>query len=403
MKILLIFILFYSFLNAEIEFKSSIAIDAEMFSSNKSSVNKVSSNITFEQKLSLKKSFDDSFYFVEFYAQEDLSDFTSKEDNKRSYIRLNELYYQKDFENDKILFGKSIRFWGALEASNITDVFNQQELRSKPSKTDKKGAYNIEYTHYYDDSEISIIVKIHEENNDMASSSYYYNNLPLKYSKKLKSKINKNRASIYLKYTGSLSEDIYLDYSFIYLNGFDSQRYLSIENNTFSQNIYLVNKFINYYTLVSDSTLYKLEFVYTDILNDKKISNYIHAALGLEHSLEAFDNSSELSLLAEYYYFKNLENNKLGDKNLGKVFQNDLFLALRYKLNDFRDSTFLLGALIDSEYKEQSYSLEYESSLIDSLKLKINIDYINASKKQKTVYSSFSNSKTISFNLSYHF
>ena len=80
-----------------------------------------------------------------------------------------------------------------------------------------------------------------------------------------------------------------------------------------------------------------------------------------------------------------------------------MFLALRYKLNDFRDSTFLLGALIDSEYKEESYSLEYESSLIDSLKLKINIDYINASKKQKTVYSSFSNSKTISFNLSYHF
>ena len=64
MKILLIFNLFYSFLNAEIEFKSSIAIDAEIFSSNKSSVNKVSSNITFDQKLSLKKSFDDSFYFV---------------------------------------------------------------------------------------------------------------------------------------------------------------------------------------------------------------------------------------------------------------------------------------------------------------------------------------------------
>ncbi|NQY21300.1 MAG: hypothetical protein HRT40_08310 [Campylobacteraceae bacterium] len=403
MKILLIFILFYSFLNAEVEFKSSIAIDAQMFSSNKSSVNKTSSNITFEQKLSLKKSFNDSFYFVEFYAQEDLSDFTSKKDNKRSYLRLNELYYQKDFPNDKILFGKSIRFWGSLEAKNITDVFNQQDLRIKPSKTDKKGAYNIEYTHYYDDSEISIIVKIHEENNDMASSSYYYNNLPLKYSKKLKSKSNKNRASIYLKYTGSLSEDIYLDYSFIYLNGFDSQRYLSIENNTFSQNIYLVNKFINYYTLVSDSTLYKLEFVYTDILNDKKISNYIHTALGLEHSLEAFDNSSELSLLAEYYYFKNLENNKLGDKNLGKVFQNDLFLALRYKLNDFRDSTFLLGTLIDSEYSEQSYSLEYESSLIDSLKLKINLDYINALKNTNTVYSSFSNSKTISFNLSYHF
>ena len=403
MKILLIFILFYSFLNAEVEFKSSIAIDAQMFSSNKSSVNKTSSNITFEQKLSLKKSFNDSFYFVEFYAQEDLSDFTSKEDNKRSYIRLNELYYQKDFENDKILFGKSIRFWGALEASNITDVFNQQELRSKPSKTDKKGAYNIEYTHYYDDSEISIIVKIHEENNDMASSSYYYNNLPLKYSKKLKSKSNKNRASIYLKYTGSLSEDIYLDYSFIYLNGFDSQRYLSIENNIFSQNIYLVNKFINYYTLVSDSTLYKLEFLYTDIINDKKISNYIQVAFGAEHSLEAFESSSEVSLLAEYYYFKNLENNKLSDKDLVNIFQNDLFLALRYRLNDFSDSTFLLGVLIDSEYKEQSYSLEYESSLIDSLKLKINLDYINAVKNTNTVYSTFSNSKTISFNLSNHF
>lgn len=403
MKILLAFLFFYSFLNAELEFKSSIAIDSQNFYSKNLSVDKSTSNITFEQKLSFKKSFEDSFVYLDFYVQEDLSDFTSKKDNKRSFIRLNELYYQKDFSNDKILLGKSIRFWGALEAKNIADVFNQQDLRSKPFKTDKKGAYNIEYTHYYDDSEISFIIKIHEENNEMASSSYYYNSLPLIYSKKVKSKISKNRPSIYIKYTGSLSEDIYLDYSFIYLNGFDLQRYLSVENNTFSQNIYLVNKFINYYTLVSDSTLYKAEFLYTDIINDKKISNYIQAALGFEHSLEAFNNSSELSLLAEYYYFKNLEKNKLSDKKLGKIFQNDLFLALRYKLNDFRDSTFLLGALIDSEYKEQSYSLEYESSLIDSLKLKINIDYINTSKKQKTVYSSFSNSKTISFNLSYHF
>ena len=173
MKILLAFLFFSSFLNAELEFKSSIAIDSQNFYSKNLSVDKSSSNITFEQKLSFKKSFEDSFVYLDFYVQEDLSDFTSKKDNKRSFIRLNELYYQKDFSNDKILLGKSIRFWGALEAKNIADVFNQQDLRSKPFKTDKKGAYNIEYTHYYDDSEISFITKIHEENNEMATSSYY--------------------------------------------------------------------------------------------------------------------------------------------------------------------------------------------------------------------------------------
>lgn len=400
MKKLLSFILLFSYLHGDVELKASFAIDLQKFYKKSS---KSSSNLTFEQKLSLKKSFEDSFVFLDLYVQEDLSDFTNKVDNNRSFIRLNELYYQNDFSNDKILFGKSIRFWGALEAKNIADVFNNQDLRSKPFKTDKKGSYNIEYTHYYEDSEISFISKFYEQKNKRPSSSYYYNTLPFDYSEKLKSKDNKNRPSIYIKYSGSLSEDIYLDYSFIYLNGFDSQRYLSLENNIFQENIYLVNKFINYYTLALDATLYKAEFLYTHITNNKNISDYIHTSFGFEHSLEAFEDSSELSLLAEYYYYKNLEKNKLNDVDLGIVFQNDLFLALRYILNDFSDSTFLLGTIIDVKYNEQSYSLEYESRLIDSLKLKINLDYIKSSKNNNTVYSSFSNSKTISFNLSYHF
>lgn len=65
-------------------------------------------------------------------AQADYSDVATSEKNERTFVRLDEFYGTYDFENDQILMGKSIRFWGALEARNITDGFNPVELRDDP-------------------------------------------------------------------------------------------------------------------------------------------------------------------------------------------------------------------------------------------------------------------------------
>ncbi|MCP4969466.1 MAG: hypothetical protein GY932_02585 [Arcobacter sp.] len=397
----LIFLSTFSY--AQVQTEGFIALDSQNYSSKK---DKHSNNITLEQKLKLSYEKDDFSSVLELYMQEDSTDFSNKHDNKRSFIRLNEFYTQYETNNYKVLIGKNIKFWGALEVKNIVDTFNIQDGRTDPFKIDKIGAYNISYSHYFEDSEFSIITKIYEQKNKIASSNYIYSilNENESFNNKLKSKKSLYRPSIYLTYNGSTYGDQYsLDYALIYENGYDSQRYLSRLANEYIQHAYLVNKFMTFNTLVYNSTLYKLEALYTNIIEDKNISDYIHLAIGVEHTLESLENGNEIGLLAEYYYYDTLEDNKLNDISLGENFQNDLFLGLRYSFNDIEDSNAVGGVILDTKYNEQSYYLNYETRILDILKLKLDYRYNEPSSTHNTVYSRQGRHQRFAFNISYHF
>lgn len=402
MKILLSLLLSITFVFSEVQKEGYIGLDSQVYSKKEG---KHSSNFTLQQKLKLSYEEDSFSSIIEFYAQEDLSDYTNKKDNERSFVRINEVYLQYEFDEDKILFGKNIRFWGALEAKNIVDTFNIQDSRNDLSIIDKIGAYNFEYSHYFEESEFSIIAKVYEANNKMAKSSYMYSFLQENesLSDDLQSEKSQSRPTIYLTYSGSLSEDYALDYAFIYQNGYDSQRYLSKSGNVFNQHSYLVNKFLTYNTLVLDSTLYKLEFLYTDVINDKNVSDYVHLALGVEHTLDSLENGAEIGLIAEYYYYDTLEDNKLTDLDLSEIFQNDLFLGLRYSLNDESDTSAVGGVILDTKYDEQSYYIEYETRVNDLFKVKVDYRYIEPSDSHNTVFSRQGRSQRVGFNIAYHF
>ena len=397
----LLFMFLSVFLYASVEVEGYLAQDSS-FHSKKDA--KHDTSFLLEQNLKISYEKENISSFLNVFAQEDLSDFTSQADNDRTFLRLDEAYVTYENEDNKILFGKSIRFWGALELSNIVDVFNIEDKRNSPFQSDKIGAYNLELSHYYENSEVSFIVKLYEQNNTLAASSYYYSFLKdnESLSSNLLSKHSKTRPGIYIKYSGSM-ENYALDYAFIYQNAYDSQRYLSKIFNKYYENIYLVNKYLTYNTLVLGSSLIKMELVYTDVIDDKNVSDYIHSAFGIEHSLESFDNGSELSLLAEYYYYKTLNKQKLNDISLGQIFQNDLFLGLRYALNDISNSSALGGVIIDKEYKEETYYVEMQTRLNDMFKIKAELNYIKASKNSNTIYAQSGSSKSLNFNISYHF
>ena len=388
---------------AQVELEGYIGLDTQVYSSQE---NKHSSNLTTQQQLKLTYEKDNYSSVFELYAQEDKSDFTSQKDNDRTFLRINELYTQYEGDDYKVLLGKKIRFWGALEAHNIVDTFNIEDTRNDSFITDKIGAYNLEYTHYFDDSELSFILKVHEQENKMSNQSYMYSILTnnLSFNDELKSDKSLNRPSLYLSYNGSSYGDEYsLDYSLIYENGYDSQRYFTVNNNQYEQNAYLVNKFMTYNTLVYNSTLYKLEALYSNITNEKNISDYIHIALGTEHTLDAFENGNEVGLIAEYYYYDTIENNKLDDLSLAQVFQNDLFLGMRYSFNDVDDSNIVGGIILDTQYDEQSYYLEYETRIYDIAKLKLDYRYIEPSNTHNTVYAQLGRHQRVALNISYHF
>ena len=306
------------------------------------------------------------------FSAEGIADFDDKE---RRYVKVKDLYYKHEFENSDFLIGRNTRFWGALEFYNHTDTFNTNDWRDDPFDYDSKiGANNIAYTHYFDDSEFSVIAKVHEERQRVQDGESVSNFFPSIYSDNLETQKNRDRPTVYLKYSGS-GEDIQIDYSLIYQNGYDEQRYLAPVGAELRQHAYLVDKVMAYATLVSGSTIYKTELAHTKS-DDDKVSDYSQLSMGLEHTLYGVVGKADLGLLAEYYNYKERDESKLGAKDFGNLFADDVVLGFRYSFNDSADSDILGGVAIDRDNHEKMVSLEYNTRLYEKYKLGVSYQHL---------------------------
>jgi len=396
-------------------------IDMTLQSYMKAPAGKEKQNALLSANLEAKYIKDNFTAFAKVRLQQDYYDLQgSTKHTDRSFARLDELYGSYDFEDDTILIGKNILFWGALEVRNLVNVFNPDELRSDPFYTDKLGAINVSYTHYTQSGELSAIVKLYEQNRKMPAYPYVYYyfpanvpvspnvSLPLVHDDKLLTTAGRYRPSIYLKYADTTDTEYALDYTFIFENGYDSQRYYTKTeqaNNIFTaqENAYLVNKFMTYDTLVVGATLYKLEASFADVLGNALISDYIHLGLGAEHTLSQVYKEADLGLLVEYYRYITLQSGKKDDLDLFEVFQNDLFLGLRYSFNQGNDASIVGGGILDLDYNEQVYYMEYQTRLMDTFKLNFDYRYISPSKNHNTTFKLMGAHERISLKLGYYF
>ena len=298
------------------------------------------------------------------------------DDKERRYFDATDLYYKHDFENSDLPIGRNTRFWGAMEFYNHTDNFNTKDWLDNPFDYDAKlGSNNIAYTQYFDNSEFSVIAKVHETGQKVQDKESINNFLPPTYSDKLETQKSENRPTVYLKYSGS-GDDVQIDYSVIYQNGYDEQRYLApTAKGELRQNAYLVNKVMGYATLVDGSTIYKTEVSYTKS-DDDKVSDYAQLSAGVEHTLYGVWGKSDLGLLGEYYKYKSQDDDKLGAKDFGNLFQNDLALGLRLSVNDSSDSDVLVGVSLDQDNQEKLLFAEYNTRLVEKYKLKLSYQHL---------------------------
>lgn len=409
MKLLISLLTCSVLLFADFEYQGHIGLDSQAFLLLPDDKHK--NNFTAYEQLEMSYTHEALKLSTRLYAQQDYYDFSDDRKNERTFGRIDELYGVYEFDNDSVFAGKNIRYWGALEARNIVDGFNTQDLRNDLFNPDKMGAYNVAYSHYTDNGEFSIIFKLSENEQKMASSPYVYYFFPsfVTYDSKLKSEKSLERPSLFLSYSGTTDSKYPLDYAVIYENGYDSQRYfrsdgpLDGSDVTFSEHAYLVNKFMTYDTLVVDATLIKLEALYSDVIDDKFISDYYHIGLGVEHTINFDDLDGDLGLIGEYYRYETLQSGKYSDLQLFETFQNDLFLGLRYSFNDEDDSSFVGGVISDMEYNEQVYYVEYESRFAESFKLNFDYRYIEPSTSDLTAYSLLKRHERIGLKIAYYF
>ena len=126
-------------------------------------------------------------------------------------------------------------------------------------------------------------------------------------------------------------------------------------------------------------------------------------AFGVEHTLENFYESSALGLIAEYYRYDTYESDKYSDIELFETMQNDLFIGLRYSLNNAQDSSFVGGVVADFEYDEQVYYMKFESRFADSYKIGVDYYYIEPSTSHLTAYALLGEHQRVALNVAYHF
>jgi len=303
-------------------------------------------------------------------------------DEERRYFDFNDFYYKHNFENGDLLIGRNTRFWGAMEFYNHTDVFNTKDWLDDPFDYDSKiGSKNITYTHYFNNSELSVITKLYEETQSVQEKRSLNRFYPPNYNDKLITQKERDRPTLYLKYSGS-AEETQLDYSIIYQNGYDEQRYLTLVGAELRQNAYIVNKLMGYATLVSDETIYKTELAYTKS-DDDLVSDYAQVSLGLEHTLYGVWGKRDLGLLAEYYSYE-AKDSGITDRGSSNLFADDITLGFRLTMNDSSSSEVLGGLAIDRDNHEKILSVEYNTRLYD--KYKLGLTYQHLSPEDDSVF-----------------
>lgn len=368
LKILFVFLTSTPLACFELQHKGDIGLKGTYYDHNEPNIDYTQSEL--RTNLELKAQLQNHSFALS------LKSIIDKDDSKRRYTNINELYYKYASENYDLKIGRQIQFWGALEFYNHTDILNTKDWLDNPNDNDAKLGFNgIDYTYYFDDSEISAIIKIGEQKQKIKSPSSINSIYPTPYSANIESKRDIYTPSLYLRYTSSYDQ---LDYTIGYIHGYDSQRYLSNIAGTFHQNIYKSDKLIAIATLISGDMIYKSELAYT-LSRDTQISNYAQASFGTEYTLYGIYANTDLGLLAEYYNYSNQKQAKI----FGNIFDNDIVIGLRYSLNDSASSSLLAGYMIDLNDQENIFSLTYDTRYAD--KYKLNLKYQYNSPKRNSI------------------
>ena len=222
-----------------------------------------------------------------------------------------------------------------MEGLNIVDIFNRQNYQKDSLSKYKKGANLVSLRYFFeDDSNLDFYVKFFEDDIKMPSkNSPYYAFSSMDYSKKVKFSNKNEEASFLLNYSKTIDDEIIADTAYGIFYGYDENILYEINDNKLNPLLFQSAKVFTHNTFILEDTLVKLEASYTKVLDDELVDmdGFYSLGAGLEYTLENIYSNHSLGIIGEYYK----SNNNLTS------FDNDLFLALRYSLNDKDSSEFL--------------------------------------------------------------
>jgi len=386
---LFIFFLLFSISLSAIEHKSELNIKHINY-------DKFSTETTFQgdTKLRVENEF--------FTADASLEYLYSDKYKERRYIKLNELFISKEYDDYSFSFGKMIKYWGELEGFNLADIYNQKNYLLDPfDKGAKLGSLGLNITRYFDDNSLEFGVKFYEENLNYPSPNDPYYPFPIDYINELSLSHERYTPTIHLAYSFISEESFDSESKLIFLHGYDNKRYFApINQTTLSQHAYRVNKLIFLSHIIYGDTIFKCEMSYTDVVSDKKMSDYAQLSVGAEKSF--YDVVSvDMSLYLEYYRYLYMQDGKIERVDISEIYDNDIFTALKIDFTDVRSSEIKVGLLYDIKKQERVFKIQAKSRVVESFV--VSGEFLQIISKEDTLFSNLGDSRRVVLGLSYTF
>ncbi len=282
----------------------------------------------------------------------------SQKDAERSHLDIREAYLQYISEGYDLSIGLAREFWGVAESLHLVDVINQVDNLEASDGEDKLGQPMIRLNLFRDWGDVSLYLMPYFRQKEFASPEKRLSNwLPINKNATYKNSHGKNHLDYALRYQNYFGD---LDIGISHFRGINREPLLFAENDRLQAEYFISRRNGIDLQHTSESWLLKLE-----VLSQKRQSKTFFASVaGFEHTIYGIYESHDLGILGEYQYDNaNMPYLPQSSSN------NDIFLGLRYSLNDTNSSALLVGALIDRQDQTAIYSIEAESRLYDDCKI----------------------------------
>jgi len=315
-------------------------------------------------------------------------------DDKRTHGDIRELYYQKAKGKYEFSVGLKKIYWGVTESNHLVDIINQTDQTESFDGEQKLGQPMAQFTWASD---------------KYGTFDFFY--LPFHRKRTFTGEKGRLRFPVIIDTDmvtyESGAEEWRQDAAFRwshYFGAFDVG--LSHFYGNGREPIFTFDSFGNinaFYPVINqtgldlqathNAYLWKLEAIY----RNAKAQDFFALVAGLEYTFSNIDkNGLDIGLLGEYLYD---ERDELALNSM----QNDVFIGSRIAFNDTKDTSILIGGLLDLEKSSKIFSIEASRRVGTSWKAQLEARVFNTIDQSELILSNFKEDSFLKFTLSKYF
>ena len=316
-------------------------------------------------------------------------------DQNRTHADIREAYWLYMADEWELLAGFNREFWGVTESRHLVNVINQIDAVESLDGEDYLGQlmFNLSLQKDYGRFSFYLMPLFRERTFSAAEGRLRAAAVVDKNSTKYQSNAKQWHPDFALRYAHYMGD---WDLGLSYFDGTSRAPRLVIN----SSQTHLIAHYDQIKQLAVDLQYTDQQWLwkFEGLLREGQGHTFLASVIGLEYSwFQWLASNADLGFLIEHLYDgRDLEEAPRSHQD------NDIFLGLRYSLNDFQDSALLLGLMRDLDDGSSSLRLEAERRLGSHLKLELEAQlFINSSANATS--RAFQNDDFIVLRLAHHY